>query len=110
MTGNGGAAPLPSDFGITIPYDCSSVTLTATALGKPQGKLDISIYKVSGSGASATVTPISGLSCKITNGHQVCSMQAPPGTINHGDKLQVQIDTNQATDWGGLSVNLACTK
>lgn len=110
MTGAGGAVPLPSDFGVTIPYDCSRVTLTATALGKPQGKLDISAYKLTGSGVSATAAPVSGLSCKITNGDRNCSAEAPSGTIDHGDKLQVRVDTNQATDWGGLSVNLACTK
>lgn len=110
MTGSGGAVPLPSDFGVLFPYDCSRVTLTATTLGKPQGMLDISVYKVTGSGASATVAPVSGLSCKITNGQQSCSTQVPSGTVNHNDKLQVQLDNNQATDWGGLTVNLACIK
>lgn len=110
MTGAGGAVSLPSDFGVVIPYDCSHVTLTATTLGKVRGTLDISVYKVTGSGASVTITPISDLSCKVTNGLQNCSEEVPSGTVNHNDKLQVQVDTNQATDWGGLTVNLACVK
>ncbi|WP_029049064.1 hypothetical protein [Cupriavidus sp. amp6] len=110
MTGSGGAVPLPSDFGVVIPYDCSSVTLTAGTLGKVQGSLDISLYKVTGSGTSVTLAPVDDLSCKITNGLQSCSRTVPSGTINHSDKLQVQVDNNQATDWGGLTVNVACAK
>jgi len=110
MTGAGGAVALPSDFGVVIPYDCSLVTLTATTLGKPVGSLSIAAYKVSGSGAAATTAPISNLSCRISNGQQACSVAATSGTVSHGDKLQVQIDTNQATAWGGLAVNVACNK
>jgi len=109
MTGDGGAVPLPSDFGVAIPYDCSRVTLTATTLGKPQGALSLAVYRVTGSGVSATFAPVSGLSCKINNGQQNCSVQAPSGSVSHGDKLQVQLDNNQATGWGGLSVKLACS-
>lgn len=109
MTGDGGAVALPSDFGVTIPYDCKSVSLTATTLGKPTGVLNLAVFKVTGSGASATYAPVSGLNCKISNGQQNCSVQAPAGAIAHGDKLQVQLDNNQATGWGGLSVNLACS-
>ncbi|MNY57919.1 hypothetical protein D3C86_1941880 [compost metagenome] len=108
MTGAGGAVPLPSDFGVVIPYDCSRVTLTATTLGKVQGTLDISVHTVTGAGASATITPVRDLSCKISNGQQSCSQEVPSGTGNRNDKLQVQVDTNQATDWGGLTVKLAC--
>ncbi|KUE85588.1 hypothetical protein E6A55_24350 [Cupriavidus necator H16] len=108
MTGAGGAVPLPSDFGVVIPYDCSRVTLTATTLGKVQGTLDISVHTVTGAGASATITPVRDLSCKISNGQQSCSQEVPSGTVNRNDKLQVQVDTNQATDWGGLTVKLAC--
>lgn len=110
MTGAGGAVPLPSDFGVVIPYDCSSITLTASTLGKATGTLNMSVSKVTGSGASASYTPVGNLSCKISNGQQKCSQQMPAGTVNHGDKLQVQLDTNQATAWGGLAVNLACVK
>jgi len=108
MTGAGGAVPLPSDFGVVIPYDCSRVTLTATTLGKVQGTLDISVHTVTGAGASATITPVRDLSCKISNGQQSCSQEVPSGTVNRNDKLQVQVNTNQATDWGGLTVKLAC--
>ncbi|MDQ0139662.1 hypothetical protein [Cupriavidus necator] len=110
MTGAGGAVPLPSDFGVVIPYDCTRVTLTASTLGKVQGTLDISVYKVTGSGASATLTPVKDLSCKVTNGQQNCSQALTTGAVIHGDKLQVEVDNNQATDWGGLAVNLACIK
>jgi hypothetical protein len=110
MTGDGGAVPLPNDFGVTIPYDCSSVTLTATTLGKVTGVLNLSVSKVTGSGASATFAPVSGLSCKISNGQQSCNAQAPAGSVNHSDKLQVQLDNNQGTGWGGLSVNLTCSR
>ncbi|WP_116380837.1 hypothetical protein [Cupriavidus taiwanensis] len=110
MTGAGGAVALPSDFGVVIPYDCTRVTLTASTLGKVQGTLDISVHKVSGSGASVVLAQVSDLSCKITNGLQNCSKEALAGTVTHGDKLQVQVDNNQATDWGGLAVNLACIK
>lgn len=110
MTGAGGAVALPSDFGVVIPYDCTRVTLTASTLGKVQGTLDISVHKVTGSGASVTLTPVKDLSCKVTNGQQTCSQEVTAGTITHGDKLQVQVDNNQATDWGGLTVNLACIK
>ncbi|SOY60146.1 conserved hypothetical protein; putative exported protein [Cupriavidus taiwanensis] len=110
MTGAGGAVPLPSDFGVVIPYDCTRVALTASTLGKVQGTLDISVYKVSGASAAVTLTAVNGLSCKITNGQQSCSKEVPAGTVTHGDKLQVQVDNNQATDWGGLAVNLACIK
>ncbi len=110
MTGDGGAVPLPSDFGVTIPYDCSSVTLTATTLGKVTGVLNLAVLKVTGSGASATFAPVSGLSCKISNGQQSCSVQGPAGSVTHNDKLQVQVDNNQATGWGGLSVNLTCSR
>jgi len=110
MTGAGGVVPLPSDFGVMIPYDCSRVMLTASTLGKVQGRLDVSVHKVTGSGASTTITPVSELSCKVTNGQQNCSKEAPSGTITHNDKLQVQVDNNQGTDWGGLTVNLACIK
>ncbi|MDF3881170.1 hypothetical protein [Cupriavidus basilensis] len=110
MTGSGGAIPLPSDLGVVVPYDCTRVTLTAATLGKPKGTLDLSVYKVTGSGASAIITPINGLSCKISNGKQDCSTQVPAGTVNHGDKVQVQVDNNQATAWGGLTVNLACAR
>lgn len=110
MTGAGGAVPLPTDFGVVIPYDCTRVTLTATTLGKVRGTLDISVHKVTGSGASVTITPVSNLSCKVTNGLQNCSKEVPSGTVNHNDKLQVQVDNNQATEWGGLAVNLACIK
>ncbi|WP_236901308.1 hypothetical protein [Cupriavidus necator] len=110
MTGAGGAVPLPSDFGVVIPYDCTRVTLTASTLGKVQGTLDISVHKVTGSGASVTLTPVKDLSCKVTNGQQSCSQEVAAGTVTHGDKLQVQVDNNQATDWGGLAVNLACIK
>jgi hypothetical protein len=109
MTGDGGAVPLPNDFGVTIPYDCSSVTLTATTLGKPIGMLNLAVFKVTGSGASATFAPVSGLSCKISNGQQSCNAQGPSGSVKHDDKLQVQLDNNQATGWGGLSVNLKCS-
>lgn len=110
MTGAGGAMPLPSDFGVVIPYDCAKVTLTASTLGKVRGTLDISVYKVTGSGASVNLTPVKDLSCKVTNGLQNCSQEVPSGTVKHNDKLQVQVDNNQATDWGGLAVNLACVK
>ncbi|QRQ85978.1 hypothetical protein [Cupriavidus oxalaticus] len=110
MTGAGGAVPLPSDFGVVIPYDCSRVTLTAGTLGKVQGVLDIGLYKVTGSGTSVILAPVGELSCKITNGQQNCSRTVPSGTINHNDKLQVQVDNNQSTKWGGLAVNLACVK
>jgi len=110
MTGAGGAVPLPSDFGVVIPYDCAKVTLTASTLGKVQGTLDISVYKVTGSGASVNLAPVKDLSCKVTNGLQNCSEEVPAGTVSHNDKLQVQVDNNQATDWGGLAVNLACVK
>ncbi|WP_316154084.1 hypothetical protein [Cupriavidus sp. BIC8F] len=110
MTGAGGAVPLPSDFGVVIPYDCAKVALTASTLGKVHGTLDISVYKVTGSGASVILTPVKDLSCKVTNGQQTCSQEVPSGTVSHNDKLQVQVDNNQATDWGGLAVNLACVK
>ncbi|CAG9184540.1 hypothetical protein LMG23992_05261 [Cupriavidus laharis] len=110
MTGAGGAVPLPSDFGVVIPYDCTRVTLTAHTLGKATGTLDMDVYKVTGSGAGATIAPVGNLSCKISNGQQSCSKEMPAGTVSHNDKLQVQLDTNQATTWGGLYVNLACVK
>ncbi|QYY33242.1 MULTISPECIES: hypothetical protein [Cupriavidus] len=110
MTGAGGAVALPSDFGVIIPYDCATVTLTASTLGKATGTLNMAVYKVTGSGVAATIAPVGNLSCKISNGQQSCSQQMPAGTVNHNDKLQVQLDTNQATDWGGLRVNLACAK
>ncbi|NUO87260.1 MAG: hypothetical protein HOQ37_14305, partial [Cupriavidus sp.] len=106
----GGAVALPSDFGVVIPSDCTRVTLTADTLGKVQGTLDISVHKVTGSGAAVALTPLNDLSCKMTNGQQHCSKEVPAGTVTHGDKLQVQVDNNQATDWGGLAVNLACIK
>ncbi|WER47483.1 hypothetical protein CupriaWKF_08030 [Cupriavidus sp. WKF15] len=110
MTGAGGAVPLPSDFGVVIPYDCTTITLTAHTLGKATGTLNMAVYKVTGSGSSATMAAVGNLSCKISNGQQNCSQQMPAGTVSHNDKLQVQLDTNQATSWGGLYVNLACVK
>lgn len=110
MTGAGGAVPLPSDFGVVIPYDCTRITLTAHTLGKATGTLDMNVYKITGSGATATATAVGNLSCKISNGQQNCTKEMPAGTVNHNDKLQVQLDTNQATAWGGLYVNLACVK
>lgn len=110
MTGAGGAVPRPSDFGVVIPYDCTRVTLTASTLGKVQGSLDISVYKVTGAGVTASLSEVGSLSCKVTNGLQNCTREVAAGTVLHNDKLQVQVDTNQATDWGGLAVNLACAK
>ena len=108
MTGHGGYDPLPYDFGVTMPFACKTATLTATTLGKPKGLLNLAVYKVTGSGVTATYAPINGLSCKVSNGQQNCNAQVPSGTVKAGDKLQVQLDNNQATTWGGLSVNLAC--
>jgi hypothetical protein len=110
MTGAGGAIPQPSDFGVVIPYDCTTITLTASTVGKATGTLNMSVSRVTGASPSATITSVGNLSCKISNGQQSCTKQMPAGTVMHNDKLQVQLDTNQATAWGGLSVNLACAK
>ncbi len=77
MTGAGGAVPLPSDFGVVIPYDCTHITLTAHTLGKATGTLNMAVYKITGSGASATTAAVGNLSCKISNGQQDCSKDMP---------------------------------